>query len=75
MLTYMENYRIYFEPGEEDDILEKLRRYNDIVIDNINSNSIGITIERDDAETLYLKVMDQIDREVYSFRPHMRYSE
>lgn len=71
----MENYRIYFEPGEEDDILEKLRRYHDIVIDNINSNSIGITIERDDAETLYLKVMDQLDREVYSFRPHLRYSE
>lgn len=70
----MENYRIYFEPGEEDDILEKLRRYNDIVIDNINSNSIGITIERDDAEPLYLKVMDRLDREVYSFRPHLRYS-
>jgi uncharacterized UPF0146 family protein len=66
----MENYRIYFEPGEEDDILEKLRRYNDIVIDNINANSIGITIERDDAESFYVKVMDQIDREVYSFRPH-----
>lgn len=66
----MENYRIYFEPGEEDDILEKLRRYHDIVIDNINSNSIGITIERDDAESFYVKVMDQIDREVYSFRPH-----
>jgi hypothetical protein len=71
----MENYRIYFEPGEEDDILEKLRRYNDIVIDNINSNSIGITIERDNAESLYLKVMDQLDHEVYSFRPHLRYSE
>jgi hypothetical protein len=69
----MENYRIYFEHGEEEEILSVLRSYNDIIIDNINSNSIGITIERDDAESFYVRLLDQIDRDVYSFRPHVGY--
>ena len=66
----MENYRIYFEKGEEEEILNILRMTNDILIDNINSNSIGITIERDHADAFYVKLLDQIDRDVYAFRPH-----
>jgi hypothetical protein len=69
----MENYRIYFEEGEEEEILNILRRSHDVLIDNINSNSIGITIERDNAGPLYVRLLDQIDREVYAFRPHHRY--
>jgi hypothetical protein len=69
----MENYRIYFEHGEEEEILAILRSSNDILIDNINANSIGITIEKDDAESLYVRLLDQIEREVYAFRPHHRY--
>lgn len=69
----MENYRIYFEEGEQDDILRILRRSNDVLIDTITSNSIGITIEKDDAELYYVRLLNQIDREVYDFRPHHRY--
>jgi hypothetical protein len=69
----MENYRIYFEEGEQEDIIRILQRSNDIVIDNIGGNSIGITVERDDAELFYTKLLAQIDREVYDFRPHHRY--
>jgi hypothetical protein len=69
----MENYRIYFEEGEQDDILRILRRSSDVLIDNITSNSIGITIEKDDAELFYVRLLNQIDREVYDFRPHHRY--
>ena len=69
----MENYRIYFEEGEQDDILRILRRSNDILIDNIQENSIGITVERDDAELFYVKLLEQLDREVYDFRPHHRF--
>jgi hypothetical protein len=69
----MENYRIYFEEGEAEDILRILRRSSDVLIDNINSTSIGITIEKDDAELFYVRLLDQIDREVYDFRPHHRY--
>jgi hypothetical protein len=71
--SFMENYRIYFEEGEADDILRILRRSGDVLIDNITANSIGITIEKDDAELFYVRLLDQIDREVYDFRPHHRY--
>lgn len=64
----MENFRVYYQEGEQDDILRILRRSSDILIDNINSNSIGITVERDDAEEFYAKLLDQIHREVYDFR-------
>lgn len=69
----MENYRIYYQEGEQDDILRILRRSSDVLIDNINSNSIGITVEREDAENLYSKLLDQIYREVYDFRQHYTY--
>jgi hypothetical protein len=69
----MENYRIYYEQGEEDDILRILRRSSDVLIDNINENSIGITIEKDDAESFYVKLLNQIDREVYDFRLYHDY--
>lgn len=69
----MENYRIYFEPGEEEHILSILRASNDILIDNINANSFGITIERDDADAFYIQLLDRIDREVYALRAHHRY--
>ena len=69
----MENYRIYFEEDEKDDVLRILRRSSDVLIDNMNTNSFGITIERDDSQSFYLRLLDRIDREVYSFRPHNKY--
>jgi hypothetical protein len=69
----MENYRIYFEEGEEEEILSILTKYSDVLIDNINTNSIGITIESDDANVFYVRLMDEIDQQVYAFRPHHRY--
>ena len=70
----MENYRIYFDEEEKDDVLRILRSYSDVLIDNMNTNSFGITIERDDAKSFYIKLLDQIDREVYAFRPHNQYA-
>jgi hypothetical protein len=69
----MENYRIYFEEGEQEEILKIIRSSSDIIIDGINSNSIGITIERDDAEEFYVRLLERIDRLVADFRPHHRY--
>jgi hypothetical protein len=69
----MENYRIYFQEGEQEDILRILRRSSDVLIDNISTNSIGITVEREDAETFYVRLLEHLDREVYDFRPHHRY--
>jgi hypothetical protein len=69
----MENFRVYYQQGEEEDILRILRRSSDVLIDNINSNSIGITVERDNAEEFYARLIDQIYREVYDFRPYHNY--
>jgi hypothetical protein len=68
----MENYRIYFGNNEKDEILKILGRSNDVVIDNIDEHSVGITIERDDAEFLYMNLLEIIEREVYSLRQHNR---
>jgi hypothetical protein len=64
----MENYRIYCEQNERAEIMSILRKYNDVVIDNVSSTSFAITIERDDAEVFYHNLLDEIDREVYIYR-------
>lgn len=45
-----------------------LRKYNDVVIDNVNSTGFGITVERDNPEAFYQNLLDEIDREVYQYR-------
>jgi hypothetical protein len=64
----MENYRIYFDPSERDDIIRVLRKYNDVLIDNVDDHSVGITIECDGAEKFYRDLIAEIDRDVYSTR-------
>jgi hypothetical protein len=38
------------------------------VIDNVDTHSFGITIEREDGEALYDALLDEIDRSVYQQR-------
>lgn len=64
----MENYRIYCQPNERAEIMSILRKYNDVVIDNVNSTGFGITVERDNPEAFYQNLLDEIDREVYQYR-------
>jgi len=64
----MDNYRIYFDESERNEVVAILRKYNDVIIDNIDDNSVGITIERDDSAEFYRGLMDEIDRSVYSMR-------
>lgn len=64
----MENYRIYCEENERAEITAILRKYNDVVIDNVDSHSFGITIEREDGDVLYQQLLDEIDREVFQHR-------
>lgn len=67
-MNFMENYRIYCEEGERAEIMSILRKYNDVVIDNVNTTSFGITIEREDGEQFYKQLLEEIDREVYRNR-------
>jgi hypothetical protein len=64
----MENYRIYFDQSERNEVIRIVRSYNDIIIDNIDDHSIGITIEREDSAEFYRRLMEEIDRDVYSMR-------
>lgn len=64
----MENYRIYCEENERAEITSILRKYNDVVIDNVDPHSFGITIEREDGDVLYQQLLDEIDREVFQYR-------
>lgn len=64
----MENYRIYCEEGERAEVMSILRKYNDVVIDNVDSNSFGITIEGDNAMEFYQNLLDEIEREVFHNR-------
>ena len=65
----MENYRIYCQENERADIISILRKYNDVVIDNVDPYSFGITIENDQPEAFYQSLLDELDREVFRFRP------
>ena len=44
------------------------RKYNDVVIDNVDSNSFGITIESDNPEAFYQSLLDEIERDVFQYR-------
>lgn len=57
----MKNYRIYFDEAHKDDVIALLRKHNDIIIDNIIDNSVGITIEREDSDAYYETVMDEVN--------------
>lgn len=64
----MENYRIYFEEGDRAEVMRILRKYNDVVVDNVDANSFGITIEHDNPEAFYRDLMNEIEREVFHLR-------
>jgi hypothetical protein len=64
----MENYRIYCLENERAEIMSILRKYNDIVIDNVDPYSFGITIERENPDVLYEAILDELDHEVFRHR-------
>jgi hypothetical protein len=64
----MENYRIYFDESERNEVVRILRSYNDVIIDHIDNHSVAITIEREDSAAFYRNLMNEIDQNVYSLR-------
>ena len=64
----MVNYRFYCEEIVSAEVMSILRKYNDVVIDNVDSNSFGITIESDNPEAFYQSLLDEIERDVFQYR-------
>jgi hypothetical protein len=69
----METYRIYYEKGEDEEILNILRSTKNVLIDAVTEKSIGIKIGGTDPKSTYVKLLDLIDKYVFSFRPFYRY--
>lgn len=64
----MKTYRIQCEESERAEVMRILRKYNDVVIDNVDSHSFGITIEADNGDAYYERLLDEIEREVFRYR-------
>lgn len=60
----MENFRVHFDERERDAVITILSRTNDVVINTVEPTSIGITIQRDNANDAYYSLLDQIEREL-----------
>ncbi|HZY82274.1 MAG TPA: hypothetical protein VFE50_22270 [Cyclobacteriaceae bacterium] len=66
----MKNYVIQYEPTDKHSILNLVRHFsNDVQIDNVQEDRVGITIELDDneADELYDKLNEEV-REVVDVR-------
>ena len=61
----MENYVIRFNEHEREAVLGILSRSNDIVINNVEPTSVGITIQLEESAAAYEALLDQIGRELH----------
>jgi hypothetical protein len=50
---------------ERTNVLGILKQSHDVIIDHIDDISVGITIERDDADEFYEELLEKIDHEGY----------
>jgi hypothetical protein len=64
----MKNYRIHFTEAEREAVLNIISQSNDIVLNNVEPESVFVTIQLDDdeADILYAELQEQIEREVRS---------
>lgn len=56
----MNNYVIHFQEQEREAILNILSRSNDIIINHVETTSVGITIQLEDSDQAYEALLDRI---------------
>jgi len=63
----MNTYHIHCAPRDQEQVKEILRRHNDIIVNQTDESSIGITIEKDnpEADEYYQKLLELINRELH----------
>ena len=69
----MEKYRIFFQEGEEEDVLRILGSSRDVHIDQVNTNQVVFSITGDHPHEVFEHLLDRVDQLVYAFRPHYGY--
>lgn len=59
----MENFKIHYTEETKERVLEVVKNFsNDIIIDNVSDEGVGITIESDEADLLYHDLVEEISR-------------
>lgn len=59
----MKNYVINYEPSDKHSVLQLVRNFsNDVQVDKVEEDRVGITIELDDndADKLYTRLYDEV---------------
>lgn len=65
----MSTYRIRYDDMTRESILSIVKDFsNDILINDVAPDSVGITIETDEAEMIYQDLLEEIDQRVYNKR-------
>lgn len=64
----MQTFRIYFDEDEQGKVLRILSHYGGVWINDVGHRFIDIAMEHRDAEVLYGKLLEQLEREVYDLR-------
>jgi len=63
----MKNYRIDYDEHTREKVLDIISRFsNDVLINDITDKSVGITVEADNPETLYAKLLREIEMKTHS---------
>jgi len=60
----MENYVIRFTDEQREAVMSVISRSNDVIINRLEENSVGITVQLDEADEAYGLLLDDIQREL-----------
>lgn len=61
----MQNYVVRFNEGEREAVLKILSRSNDIILNHVETDSVGITIQLDESDAAYEALLAQIEQELH----------
>ena len=61
----MQTYVVRFNQSEREAVLNILSRSNDIIINHVETDSVGITIQLDESDTAYEALLAQIEHELH----------
>jgi hypothetical protein len=65
----MSTYRITYTKDVRDDVVNIVKGFsNDILIETVEDEGVTITIESEEAEDIYNRLLEEIGRKVYAVK-------